>query len=535
MRQIVVNRTRVRRLGRWLMASASSLLVAGVPQANTLPPLWVVPAMLSDASQPVTPGRDVLRPILPLAPLPASVTGLPLAPHDERFQPLLPLPGVAGNDFVARFASMDVRLEQDLGSRLDSLAQGVNPGSGLMPVRMTSVDAAAGRLRLTTDVMDVGTGEDRRDFRDPQLREAPRDMRGRDVTRRHRIAAQLIDAGSLKLVVDGEFGQIAESFTDNFPTLSNGRFVLPGSWSQVNTRLAFGATNVTVGYQDHETRAEARSREQITVGFRKSELQVYRRQGAEFSLINGGQWLRRTTFSGISADVLVADVLPDAIAETLSSVRHVLPTSVSGAFERGDTYRSEYTVGPRDRVATANIALNWRGRLGDTTASYWERRVSTDLLVPGAEDGVNLAKSTDRYADLSHSVKRGKWKFGAGLSFIQTNDQLHGMRNAGSEVAPHASIAYAPEHGPKVELRFGAADAQSQIVDDNLAARAKTRQLQLSVDLSDYVREGLNRPEANLKLEYRYDFGRSDSPTPTGLREQEGGHAVLLTFSTPLN
>jgi hypothetical protein len=113
-----------------------------------------------------------------------------------------------------------------------------------------------------------------------------------------------------------------------------------------------------------------------------------------------------------------------------------------------------------------------------------------------------------------------------------------GQSNSGSEYAPHVSVAYAPERGPKVELRFGAADAQSQIVDDNLAARAKTRQLQLSVDVSDYVRESLNRPEASLKLEYRYDFsnsGGAGSADPNGLKERDGGHALLVTFSTPLN
>jgi hypothetical protein len=110
-----------------------------------------------------------------------------------------------------------------------------------------------------------------------------------------------------------------------------------------------------------------------------------------------------------------------------------------------------------------------------------------------------------------------------------------GIARSERQVAPHVSVGYAPERGPKLELRYGAADAQSQLVDDDLAARAKARQLQLSIDVSDYVRESLNRPEANLRLEYRYDFGKSEESRDNSGRDQEGGHALLVTFSTPLN
>jgi hypothetical protein len=179
--------------------------------------------------------------------------------------------------------------------------------------------------------------------------------------------------------------------------------------------------------------------------------------------------------------------------------------------------------------------MTWDTKLGETTASVWQRQVDTDLVTPGIEKGVPLSHSTDRYADISHTVRRGNWRLGAGLSLIQTNDSVLGVDSSGSEVAPHVSVAYAPERGAKVELRFGAADAQSQLVDDNLAARAKTKQLQLSVDVSDYVRDELNRPDAKLKLEYRYDFSGGDSANATGGRERDGGHALLVTFSTPLN
>jgi hypothetical protein len=177
--------------------------------------------------------------------------------------------------------------------------------------------------------------------------------------------------------------------------------------------------------------------------------------------------------------------------------------------------------------------MTWDTDFGETTASFWERRTDTDIVGAGRED-LPLSRSRDRFIDVAHKIRRGNWQFGAGLSLIETDDTIAGNRTAESEIAPHVSVAYAPENGPRVELRLGAADAQSQIIDDNLAARSKTRQVQLSVDLSSFAQEELNKPDAKLKLEYRYDLNGSDRDPVSG-RERGGGHALLLTFSTPLN
>jgi hypothetical protein len=525
------------RLACWLMAGASTVAMGGASQAETVSPFWVLPAVLSDATK-----RPALPPSsLQVRPQPSVTESLAGAGGSMlRLRPLLPEPGglraADVTPFISRLAAGSVEFQPLLSAQIGRLAIGKGL-SGLMspPAQGFDAEAPGGKLRLTTYFLEDDPEASQRDFRSPDGRDKPRDLRGRDISRRHRLAAQLIDSGNLRLLVDGEMGHLSEGQSATLLPLMNGRFVLPGSWSSVSSRLEYGNTNVTVGFQDYETRESVRSREQITVGFKASELQVYRRQASEFSMINGGQWLRRTTFSGVSADLLVADVLPGAVLDMVDHVRHILPTSVNGSFERGDVTRAELTVGPRDKVSTANLALTWRGRFGDTTASVWERRVSTDMIMPGAEDGVNLSRSSDRYSDISHSMSRGNWKFGAGLSLIQTNDEMLGIARSERQVAPHVSVGYAPERGPKLELRYGAADAQSQLVDDDLAARAKARQLQLSIDVSDYVRESLNRPEANLRLEYRYDFGKSEESRDNSGRDQEGGHALLVTFSTPLN
>ena len=538
------HRAKALRFSALLLAGASVSALSMVATADPLPPFWVIPSVLSDgATNGQTQASSVLtlyRPALKL-----RIDALPyLRPGlDLQALPLNSLefssPSADNRDGFAstRLVSHSLELPRSAAARVARIGSGLNFSDGASSAQVTSFDTsfANGNLRFGSDVIDSGNSQDSRDFRDPQLRETPRELRSQDISRRHRFATKLIDSGNLKLMVGGEMGQISEEFAHRLVELPTGQMVLPGSWSNMSSRFEYGRTNLTVGYQDYETRNEANRKKQLVVGFLKSELQVYRRQASEFNLINGGQWLKRTTYSGVNADIMLADVMPSTVAEFIDPIRAFLPTSIRGGAERGDIVRSDFSSGPRDKVSTANLAMTWNTRLGDTTASFWERRISTDMLAPGIEEGVRLSRSTDRYVDLSHSIRHGNWKFGAGLSLIQTNDEMLGARSSGSEYAPHVSVGYAPEHGPKIELRFGAADAQSQIVDDNVAARAKTRQLQLSLDVSDYVRDELNRPDAKLKLEYRYDFSNGGDSAGVGTRERDGGHALLVTFSTPLN
>ena len=426
-------------------------------------------------------------------------------------------------------------MEPAVNVKVDRLANGANFSTVTAESAGFDAQMFDGRLSFSTDIATTNDQGDTRDFRDPQLRDRDRSIELRDTSRRHRFSAKVIDTENLRLLVDGDFGETSEGFATSLNELPTGRLVLPGSWANLTSSLEIGEARVKVDYQDYVTNREALKRQGFTLAYASSALSVYRKEGMEFNLTQGGQWLKRTSFTGINADVIIADVLPNAVADAIDPIRPFLPTMVSGGFERGDVVRAELLPGPRDRVSTANAAMIWDTRLGETTASFWERRTNTDIIQPGGEDSkIPLSRSRDRFIDISHKVRRGSWQFGAGLSMIETDDMIAGVRTAQSEVAPHVSVAYAPENGPRIELRYGAADAQSQIIDDNLAARARTKQLQLSVDISTFAQEELNKPDAKLKLEYRYDLNGSDRDPVTG-RERGGGHAVLLTFSTPLN
>ena len=66
------------------------------------------------------------------------------------------------------------------------------------------------------------------------------------------------------------------------------------------------------------------------------------------------------------------------------------------------------------------------------------------------------------------------------------------------------------------------------------AIRRAASVLQISLDLSNFVQEELNKPQAQLKLEYRRELESSDTNLG-GRFAREGDQALLLTFSTPLN
>jgi hypothetical protein len=537
------DRPAISRIRTLLLAGGTAFCAAGAASAEPIQPFWLMPTTLaSGLGVEKTAAAEQLKVLKAkvTAPRPAGLftTDYYLRDSNTDFEDAKPFSEsrdeTAPISLKLRSGSFD--LEPSVGAKVDRMAQGASFSGGTVATESVGFDAELfdGRVSFSSDVANMADETDTRDFRDPQLRESDRSIRLSNTSRRSRFKAKVIDSENLRLMVGGEFGETSEGFAASLRELPTGRLVLPGSWSTLSSSLEFGEARVSVDYQDFLRRDETLKRQGVTVGFASSALSVYRKEGMEFNLTQGGQWLRRTNFRGVTADVLVADVLPNAVADAIDPIRPFLPTSVYAGFERGDIVRAELLPGPRDRVDTANVALTWDTSLGETTASFWERRIKTDVITPDGEEGIPLSRSSDRFIDVSHKIRRGNWQFGAGLSLIETDDTMNGIRKADREIAPHVSVAYAPESGPKIELRFGAADAQSQIIDDNVAARAKTRQVQLSVDLSSFAQDELNRPDAKLKLEYRYDLNGSDRDPASG-RERGGGHAVLLTFATPLN
>ena len=203
--------------------------------------------------------------------------------------------------------------------KVGRLSEALSLRSGDVSVESAGFDATLfeGRLSISSNFAKTADENDTRDFRDPQLRERDQPIRLADTSRRTRFAAKVIDTHNLRLLVDGEFGETSEGFANSISELSTGRLILPGSWSTLSSQLEFGEAKVKVDYQDFLTREESLKRQGVTLGYASSELSIYRKEGMEFNLTQGGQWLKRTNYTGVTADILVADVIPSAVADAI--------------------------------------------------------------------------------------------------------------------------------------------------------------------------------------------------------------------------
>ena len=392
----------------------------------------------------------------------------------------------------------------------------------------TSVDANLydGRLQMSSDVTMASD-----DAKHLGLRPGEDPSSDDDVATayRHSFTAQVVDRDHFKWSLAGQMGKIDPRFTDFI-------FTQPGDatpalrWSSMATRMDFGVANLSVGYNDVAHTDHVERNRTLTLGFNQSALSIYRRDASQFSLDQGGHWLRRTAVTGANAQVIVDDVLPNKLAEVMSPVRPFLPTTISASYEQGDSLQPDGPDAgtPVEHVRSMSTDLMWDTRLGQTSVSFWQRNLKTNA------DELTLEKASDRVIDLSHSIKRGNWRFGAGISMIESEDETLTTHSRESRIAPHISFAYASEDFPTIEVRLGAADARSIVGIDDMPASAKARQLQISLDLSNFVQQELNKPQAQLKLEYRRELENGDSNLG-GRSAREGDQALLVTFSTPLN
>ncbi len=535
--------TGFRRFTILVLAGASTLALNANTQAAPLDPAGLSPTVLFPVSDTGTAALFGLearyaKPTFTNLQMPVGFAD----PPDTDQKSMLSSNGQTGDDRYGLFLSTSdnigpssvtvhrsrLALRPTLDGTFDRLSQGIRFGLPPSDAFNSGVDADLfdGRVQISSDMtvasdplkpLGLRPGEDLNSVGEI------------DTAFHHSFAAKVVDHDHFKWSLAGQMGQIDPRFADFI-------FTAPGDkgpalqWSALSTRVDFGAASLSVGFNDVTREDQVERNRSLTLGFNRSALSVYRRDASQFSLEQGGHWLRRTGVTGVSADVIVADVLPSKLAEVLSPVTPFLPNMVSVNFEQGDTLQPDgpSTSTPIERVRSMAADLTWDTRFGQTTASVWERDIRADV------GDVRLETSTDRVIDLSHSVTRGNWRFGAGVAFIESGDDTPTSHSREKRIAPHISFAYSSEDFPTIEVRLGAADARTVVGVDDIPASAKARQLQVSLDLSNFVQEQLNKPQARLKLEYRRDLESSDNHLG-GRFAHEGDQALLLTFSTPLN
>jgi hypothetical protein len=92
-------------------------------------------------------------------------------------------------------------------------------------------------------------------------------------------------------LIDGEIGHVSDEFANNLRELPTGRLVLPGSWSTLSSRLEFGEgkSGSTIRISCTPGIAAASG---LTLVMHRPHCPSIAKEGMEFNLTQGGQWLK---------------------------------------------------------------------------------------------------------------------------------------------------------------------------------------------------------------------------------------------------
>ena len=188
---------------RALLAGVSLIAISSQAAADPVQPFWVLPAVLADATTQASTNQislhrpdlrsriDVDRPVYGQA-----QQNWPKL-NSMEFKSSNPADPVPDLHTVSNMVSFQPSVSTRINRIADGLSFDGGVGAQVVSVESTMLD---GSFNFTSDIIGDNVSLDTRDFRDPQLRETPREFRSRDVTRRHRFATKLLDTGNLKLM-----------------------------------------------------------------------------------------------------------------------------------------------------------------------------------------------------------------------------------------------------------------------------------------------------------------------------------------------
>jgi hypothetical protein len=166
-------------------------------------------------------------------------------------------------------------------------------------------------------------------------------------------------------------------------------------------------------------------------------------------------------------------------------------------------------VGVR-QTAKLDVLAIWDTRLGELTVTYWR-----DTRRPVSSGTPGLTTS-DEVIDISHSIHRGDWRFGAGFSLLRSTEDDVDFHSKDNYLSGTFAITYAPDAGPSLEARLGADNSDSQfdfLSEDPLVDRSRIWDLHIRADFSEPFRHLALRPEASLTAEYRRRVENGGSPS----------------------
>lgn len=404
------------------------------------------------------------------------------------------------------------RLQWADGYREDSTAVGVGATEKLFD----------GRLTVGTDLSWSTSTSRWADGGGPGVAEI---LSRAGAARWHKLEAKIFDGPDFKWSIAGEVSTVDKDYRGNAAARPLGLLSLSGERNDWRSALsAFGADAV-VSIQHFAGQFFGRDAKQAQIDFKGISATIYDKDLQRRSFLDATQWTSRKQIDGATLELT-----PTQLAPGLASSTALIPQLVSATFETGHV---DYPTGPdaREGVSTFEALAQWKTMLGDTTATYTRERQGRNA------PGVGFSGELDQLMDVSHAIKFGDWRFSAGADLVLLGNTSVEDQFADSAVSGTFSIRYAPTRGPKFSASLGRSQDEFAFDALSLSSRSKATTLAVSLDLTDFVQDRLNRRDTHLTLQYRHQLHESavsyDALTPE--EATRNTDALLVSFRTPLN
>jgi hypothetical protein len=333
----------------------------------------------------------------------------------------------------------------------------------------------------------------------------------------HRAEATLLDGTALKWTASAEFSVVDRDYAANFNARPQGAAMLPGERVALTTSVKLPDMTLSLSSDSTDGPYGARATERVKAAFDGLMLSLSAKRSA-YEFVYGGTAFTSTA-DGISASLEAQpETLFPALLDGAGVAAPLVPVSLSLTFARS-TFTNGGAPGTR---ASFEAMADWTGTWGDTTALYWrEAKMQSS------------GESVSQLLDISHTVRWGNWRAGGGVFVTDTG--AAGANGGDVSVMGNLLLAYEVAGGPKFKLRAGYERDDSG--DEGFAYSRTASDVMFSLDLSNYVRKELNRPEAHLTVDFRKKLDQSvetlaaeDWPERSVRKQDADG--LLVSFGT---
>lgn len=351
-------------------------------------------------------------------------------------------------------------------------------------------------------------------------------QRGRGTAQSHKITVVPIDRSGLRWSLTADYARADDDyFTGRLSSklqisaFAGSRFGIASSLSVDKWRLKASVARQNSLFARTETRKLKVSRGGISVNIADQFSETS--PTVDYPYLPLAQSAKKSV--GLEFDLNT--ILPTlAIDSSFPAI--LIPKYSTITFEERSTSLIE--IGLEYRRRSFDIMGMWDSELGDTFVNY---RVDRKRPLVGAS-----RPSDDAMLYVSHSVRRGNWRFGLDTT---TTSSRSGAEFSDS-MSLGGSVRYSRSKGPDFQLRVGRDNSAYDLGPGAISSRDTGLQISAMLDMTQWLRNRFERDDMHLTFEYRHRMRENqfDFELLEGLIESErdrlARHGFLMSFGMKL-